>query len=122
MGPKIKNLKAQGLNQRQAVEKLLSQSAKCSDLLTHMKSAAFKLPKKHIEETYTCGGKSGGSSGGNAPTPPKPQPTDDEPSHGHDEPSHGHGSEAACENKGFGYHECYQVSGCHWDDGQCWAR
>jgi hypothetical protein len=36
MGPEIEAMKGKGLNQRQAVEQLLSRSAKCSDLV-HMK-------------------------------------------------------------------------------------
>merc|ERR1712176_1020923 len=69
MGPKIKEAKAKGLNQREAIEELLGKSSKCSELLVKMKSNELKLPKKHIVETYTCGG-----SDGPAPAPP-PSPS-----------------------------------------------
>jgi len=85
MGAKLKALQAQGLNQRQAMEKLLSQSAKCSALLVQMKSDALKLPKKHVNETYTCGlsgvppqpapGSSPQPAPGSSPTQPAPGPS-----------------------------------------------
>jgi len=55
MGAKLTELKGQGLTQRAAVEKLLSQSNHCSRLLGHMKDPKMALPKMHIKETYQCG-------------------------------------------------------------------
>jgi hypothetical protein len=55
MGAKIEEFKGQGLNQRAAVEKLLSQSNQCSKLLQLMKSPRTVLPKTHVKETYQCG-------------------------------------------------------------------
>jgi len=54
MGAKINELKGQGLTQREAIEKLLSQSAQCSQLLAYMKDPMVALPKHHINETYEC--------------------------------------------------------------------
>lgn len=55
MGAKLQDLKGQGLNQRAAVEKLLSQSNQCSRLLQLMKDPTIALPKMHIKETYQAG-------------------------------------------------------------------
>jgi hypothetical protein len=55
MGPKLQELQGQGLSQRAAVEKLLSQSNQCSRLLQYMKDPTMALPKTHIKETYQCG-------------------------------------------------------------------
>jgi len=55
MGPKLQELQGQGLTQRAAVEKLLSQSNQCSQLLQHMKDTKMALPKVHVKETYQCG-------------------------------------------------------------------
>lgn len=55
MGPKLQELQGQGLTQRAAVEKLLSQSTQCSNLLQKMKDSKIALPKMHIKETYQCG-------------------------------------------------------------------
>jgi len=55
MGAALKKLKGQGLTQRAAIEKLLSQSTQCSNLLKHMKNPKMALPKTNIKETYQCG-------------------------------------------------------------------
>jgi hypothetical protein len=55
MGGKLQELKGQGLSQRAALEKLLSQSTQCSQLLQLLKDPQKALPKMHIKETYQCG-------------------------------------------------------------------
>jgi len=55
MEAKLQELQGQGLTQRAAVEKLLSQSNQCARLLQHMKDPKMALPKTHIKETYQCG-------------------------------------------------------------------
>jgi len=54
MGAKLQELQGQGLNQRAAIEKLLSQSTQCSKLLQLMKDPTYSLPKIAIKETYQC--------------------------------------------------------------------